>query len=80
MKEVRIFILRNCPYCQVLMKALNEEEFENARIEIIDEGENPEIAEQYDYYYVPTVYLDGVKIHEGVIDNKKAYEIVSVLK
>jgi len=50
-------------------------------IEIIDEVENPEIADQYDYYYVPTYYLDGEKFHEGIPNRemvaelfKKAYE------
>jgi len=35
-------------------------------IEIIDEVEEPDIANQYDYYYVPTYYLEGEKFHEGV--------------
>jgi len=36
-------------------------------IELIEESEEPTVAEQYDYYYVPTFYIDGVKVHEGGI-------------
>ena len=35
-------------------------------IDIVDEVEQPEYAEQFDYYYVPTYYVDGKKVHEGV--------------
>ena len=29
------------------------------------------IADQYDYYYVPTFYVDGVKVHEaGIFKNE----------
>lgn len=34
-------------------------------MKIIDEELEPSIAKQYDYYYVPTYFVDGVKIHEG---------------
>ena len=32
---------------------------------VIDEGREPALAEQYDYYYVPTFYVGGEKVHEG---------------
>lgn len=35
-------------------------------IKIIDEGIHPDIAGKYDYYYVPTYYVAGNKVHEGV--------------
>jgi hypothetical protein len=31
---------------------------------------HPDIADQYDYYYVPTYYLDGIKFHEGIPEQK----------
>ena len=34
-------------------------------IEMIEESEQPAVADSYDYYYVPTFYVDGVKAHEG---------------
>jgi hypothetical protein len=40
--------------------------YADIEVEIIDEERKPEIAKKYDYYYVPTYYVDGVKIHEGV--------------
>lgn len=41
-------------------------EFSKVEMKVIDEGVNPEIAGQYDYYYVPTYYVEDVKVHEGV--------------
>lgn len=34
-------------------------------IERIDEQKQPEIADRYDYYYVPAYYVGGGKVHEG---------------
>ena len=39
-------------------------------IEIIDKVENPDIADQYDYYHVPTYYLDGLKFHEEILSQE----------
>jgi len=40
-------------------------------IEIIDESAFPEIADQHDYYYVPTYYVGDRKLHEGAASIKK---------
>jgi len=32
---------------------------------IIDEVEEPDLAAKYDYYFVPTYYIDEKKVHEG---------------
>lgn len=63
--------MQGCPYCAKALKYMNElfeanPEYKKLDIEIIDETKHPDIADQYDYYYVPTYYLDGVKFHEGV--------------
>lgn len=42
-------------------------EFQPIEIEMIEETQHPDIADQYDYYYVPTFYVDGVKVHEAGI-------------
>ena len=34
---------------------------------MIEESELPDVADKFDYYYVPTFYVDGVKEHEGGI-------------
>lgn len=50
------------------MEELKEEnpKYSQVDLKIIDEGLHPDIAEKYDYYYVPTYYIDGKKVHEGV--------------
>ena len=42
-------------------------EFNDVVCETIDELEYPELADTFDYYYVPTFYVDGEKVHEGGI-------------
>ena len=71
MKKVKMFIIPSCPYCRkaegFLDKLIGEHpEYKGIEIERIDETDKPDIADQYDYWYVPTFYVDGVKLHEGV--------------
>jgi thioredoxin 1 len=71
MKKILMFTMESCPYCQNArrwMKELLRErpEYKDIEIEIIDEVEEPELADTFDYWYVPTYYVDGVKLHEGV--------------
>lgn len=82
MKNIKLFILKNCPFCiQALnwQKKIIEEnpQYQTIDIEIIDEGEQYELANSYDYYYVPTYFVEGEKLHEGVATIKK---IDAVLK
>jgi thioredoxin 1 len=86
MKKILMFTMERCPYCKKARSFMEElfdkyPEYKELDIEIIDEVEQPDIANQYDYYYVPTYYLDGEKFHEGVPSRemvaelfKKAYE------
>lgn len=59
------------------MEELKQENprYENLEITIIDEAKQPEIANTYDYYLVPTYYVDGVKVHEGVASKEKVKAI-----
>jgi len=71
MKKILMFVMQGCPHCANAKKYMNElfevnPEYKNLDIEIIDENQQPDIANSYDYYYVPTYYLDGKKFHEGV--------------
>ena len=71
MKPIRMFTMASCPYCQKARRWMDELMAENPAyrplsIDIVDEVEQPEYAEQFDYYYVPTYYVDGKKVHEGV--------------
>lgn len=82
MKPVLMFITSWCPYCKRAYSMINDlknthPEFENIEVTIIDEERQPEIAKLYDYYYVPTFYVDGVKLYEGVPSKaiiKKVFE------
>ncbi|MGI5999171.1 MAG: glutaredoxin [Lutispora sp.] len=40
--------------------------YEEAAFTIIDENENPGVANKYDYFLVPTYYINGEKVHEGI--------------
>ena len=71
MKPVLMFIMASCPHCRralSLMEELKQENPEYGRVEIniIDENVHPELAGKYDYYYVPTFFVDNCKLHEGV--------------
>jgi len=69
-KEILYFHFDSCPYCRQANKWMDELMEENAayqrlRITRVDERKNPSLADQYDYYYVPTYYVGGAKLHEG---------------
>ncbi|MDY5931549.1 MAG: glutaredoxin domain-containing protein [Candidatus Ornithospirochaeta sp.] len=72
MKKITMFHFAGCPYCRKAERFISELEKENPlykeiEIERIDEKLNPEIAEEYDYWYVPTFYIAGKKESEGDI-------------
>ena len=71
-----MFIIDSCPYCRAALGWMDElyeknPDYKNLEIEIIDEQKHPEIADTYDYHYVPTYYVDGKKLHEGAASLKK---------
>jgi len=75
MKKILMFHFASCPYCRAAMNYLQElteenPEFATVEIEKIDEKIHPEIADKYDYWYVPTFYVDGQKVHEGACTKK----------
>lgn len=86
MKKVLMFTMASCPYCRNAHRWMDEIFFEHpeykaVELEIIDETREPEVANRYDYYFVPTYYVGGVKRHEGVPQKesvlrvfKEAYE------
>ena len=80
MKQITMFVFEGCPHCRRAREMIIEifaEHPEYAKIPfmIIDERKNPDIADQHDYYYVPTFYVDDVKMMEGV-PTKEAIEKV----
>ena len=80
MKEVKMFMFEGCPHCSRAKEMITEifavhPEYAGIPLTVIDENKNPEIADQYDYYYVPTFFTGDVKIMEGV-PTKEAIEKV----
>ena len=67
---IKLFYLTHCPYCKNAFKAIEELKSEDpryidVRMETVEESERPDIAEKYDYYYVPTMFLNGQKLYEA---------------
>ena len=71
MKLIKLFYLKNCPFCKKALSYIDEfkkqDIYKDILIEMIEESEQAELADQFDYYYVPTFYIDGEKVHEGGI-------------
>ncbi len=70
MKEITYFYMNGCPYCRQAEEAIRElkkdhKELADVAIRRINENEHPEIADKYDYYYVPTMYIGGEKLYEA---------------
>lgn len=68
MKKITMLKIEGCPYCASAFKAIEEvqKNYPAVEIEVIDENFQPQLAEKFtDYYYVPTMYVDGKKIYEA---------------
>ncbi|MDR3194935.1 MAG: thioredoxin family protein [Tannerella sp.] len=74
-KHIKLFYLKSCPYCRQAFGFIDElkqqEAYRNLEMELIEEREQSEIANRYDYYYVPTFYVDEVKMHEGAVTREQ---------
>ena len=75
MNTVYMFVTGWCPYCKQAFSIMDELRKENPayskiEIKVIDEEREPETAGKYDYYYVPTYYLNDIKLHEGIPSKK----------
>ena len=81
MKKITMFLLPHCPYCRQALAweaelAAENEAYGTVEIERIDESAQAELAATYDYYYVPTYYADGVKLHEGAATKDKIRHVL----
>ena len=70
MAEITIFELVFCPYCRKARKALKALAEENpvyaaVNVRWIDENLHRGLADQYDYWYVPSVYQGERKLYEA---------------
>jgi glutaredoxin len=79
MKAIKLFYLKNCPYCKQAQAWIDElksrESYKCIEIEMIEESEQPEVANRYDYYYVPTFYVNGEKVSEGAVTLERVEEV-----
>lgn len=72
MKPITMFYRDDCGYCLKAHRALDElmEEIPGARalsFTRIEETREPELADRYDYYAVPTFYVGDDKLFEAHI-------------
>lgn len=70
MKELTYFKMLTCPYCRQADQWLAELKEENPAyreipIRVVNEVAEADLANQYDYYYVPSFFLGQEKLHEG---------------
>lgn len=77
---LRLFYLENCPHCQRAKQWIRElyqenPEYQKVTIEMIDEAKEVELANSYDYYYVPSLFKGHEKLHEGVASKEKIKNI-----
>lgn len=76
MKPIKMMVLEGCPHCKKafsLIEELKQEhlEYRNVEIEVIDEQKEEEKTRGYDYWYVPTFFVENDKLHEGVPSKEK---------
>ncbi|MGI6189147.1 MAG: thioredoxin family protein [Clostridiales bacterium] len=81
MKEITYFYLTGCPYCRMADEMIAElvketPEFADITINKIEERENAELADSYDYYYVPCLWIGKEKLHEGVPTKEKIRDVL----
>ncbi len=70
MQGLTLFHLEDCPYCHNARRALEElgrEEprFARVPVEWVEESTCPERVRQYNYWYVPSVFLGKRKLYEA---------------
>ena len=70
MREIEIFYLTGCPYCQNARRAVAELVSENPaygalNLKWIEETEEPALADSRDYFRVPSVFYAGDKLYEA---------------
>lgn len=70
MKEITMFYLESCGYCDKAFRALEElyerePAYRGVPITKIEESREPELADRYDYYAVPTFFVGGEKVFEA---------------
>ena len=75
-----MFVMKGCPYCHQAFKWMDElmqqyPEYSDVELTVIDETEQPDVADQWDYYYVPTYFVGKEKLHEGAATKDKIQRV-----
>lgn len=70
MQKVTYFFVEGCPYCAQADKAIKELVAENpaygaVEFERHNEHEEAELADEYDYWATPSMFIGKEKIYEG---------------
>ena len=81
MKKIKLFYIEGCPHCRKAFRILDElkaknPEYSKSDVEYIDENKDVVSANLYDYYYVPTFFVDDVKMHEGAPTEEKIERVL----
>ncbi|MFI3284229.1 MAG: thioredoxin family protein [Erysipelotrichaceae bacterium] len=78
--KLKLFILENCPHCikarGYLSELLKDPKYQAVEIELIDENKQSELANSYDYYYVPTFFYHEKKLFEGSMTKKDVQNVL----
>jgi len=70
MKKLTMIEMAGCPYCanaHRAMEALRAEGYEAVQVDFIDENKEPAKTQPFagQYYYVPSIFMDGEKLYEA---------------
>jgi len=70
MQKLLMFYLASCPHCKrafAYEEELKKRRPELAQVEVerVEERENPQLADQYDYWYVPAYFLGKECLFSG---------------
>ena len=72
MKTLTMIEMQGCPYCANAHRAINALRAEggayaDVSVELIDENREPARTQPFagQYYYVPSLFLDGEKLYEA---------------
>ena len=70
MKSLTMFYLSDCGYCNKAFRALDElypekPAYKEIHINRVEESLHPEIADQYNYYAVPSFFTEKNKLFEA---------------
>lgn len=80
MTKLKMFELKNCPHCHLahslLSELLKEEKYSAIQMEYIDEEQEAELADQYDYYYVPSFFVGDCKLAEGHVEEEDVRRVL----